>query len=169
MTNPTGLAGTLIPIVNLTRPIDDHAHNFGCARNASIDDSTPHPKRWIALSRRGGCPFVEKARNAQRLGALALIVGDSAYNDGNRIPGGIFGTRRGLISMWGPRDTDDIHIPSVFVSSASYEELVRLYKDDDSLIAPAPADGDQHRNKQRMPGLSVILSRDEQYDWCALR
>jgi len=35
-----------------------------------------HP--WIALVQKGGCAFVTKVRNAQQLGALAVIVGRSA-------------------------------------------------------------------------------------------
>jgi len=61
--------------------------------------------------------------------------------------------------MWGPGDTGDIHIPSVFVSSASYEELLRLYRENSSFAVV------EDDNSQRISGLSVILSRDEQYDW----
>ena len=35
---------------------------------------------WIALVQRGGCPFVEKARQAQKLGAKAVVVGGDRDN-----------------------------------------------------------------------------------------
>ncbi|PSR78196.1 hypothetical protein PHLCEN_2v7528 [Hermanssonia centrifuga] len=35
---------------------------------------------WIALVQRGGCPFVEKARQAQKLGAKAIVVGGDREN-----------------------------------------------------------------------------------------
>ena len=41
-------------------------------------DGTQQPEQsetWIALVQRGGCPFVDKARQAQRLGAKAVVVG----------------------------------------------------------------------------------------------
>ncbi len=51
--------------------------NTGCP---TLCPSTPtrHPEQnetWFALVRRGDCDFVTKAREVQRLGAKALIVG----------------------------------------------------------------------------------------------
>ena len=42
-----------------------------------------HPdqdEKWIALVQRGGCPFVDKARMAQKLGASAVVVGGDRDN-----------------------------------------------------------------------------------------
>lgn len=46
-------------------------------------DGPRQPERsesWIALVQRGGCPFVEKARQAQSLGAKAVVVGGDSDN-----------------------------------------------------------------------------------------
>jgi len=44
---------------------------------------TRHPEQnetWFALVRRGDCDFITKAREVQRLGAKALIVGSQDEN-----------------------------------------------------------------------------------------
>lgn len=57
----------------------------------------------IVLLSRGGCGFLEKAKWAQRRGAIGLIVGDN--------------TRGGpLIQMYAHGDTRNISIPSIFTS-----------------------------------------------------
>jgi hypothetical protein len=53
----------------------------GCPNLCISGPSKPDPEeRWIALVQRGGCPFVEKARQAQQLGARAVVVGGDRKN-----------------------------------------------------------------------------------------
>ncbi len=50
--------------------------NLGCPHLCSIDPDIPQRlEPWIALVQRGACQFVSKAREAQRLGAKAIVVG----------------------------------------------------------------------------------------------
>lgn len=85
------LLGYAIPLSAFTAPCpDDNStaeHLFpadavlGCPELCISGPSRPDPEeRWIALVQRGGCPFVEKARQAQRLGARALVVGGDREN-----------------------------------------------------------------------------------------
>ena len=37
-------------------------------------------KNWIALVERGQCTFIEKVRNMQASGAIAVVVGDNEKN-----------------------------------------------------------------------------------------
>lgn len=80
------LLGYVIPLSSFTTPCpggnSSSSHPFipdpiqGCP-DLCVDGSH-QPERsetWIALVQRGGCPFVEKARQAQRLGAKAVVVG----------------------------------------------------------------------------------------------
>ncbi|KAL1922660.1 uncharacterized protein VTP21DRAFT_10199 [Calcarisporiella thermophila] len=67
---------------------------------------------WIAVVERGQCAFVEKVRNMQLSGAVAVIVGDKERNS--------------LVTMFAGGDTSDIHIPSVFIPSSQYIQLVTL-------------------------------------------
>ncbi|KAI8993200.1 hypothetical protein BDB01DRAFT_841306 [Pilobolus umbonatus] len=70
---------------------------------------------WIALVRRGGCPFATKVRNMQRSGAIAVVVGDPDHQSN-------------WITMYAPGDTSDINIPSVFVAKNEYRSLLYLSK-----------------------------------------
>lgn len=54
----------------------DTPDNLGCPRVCVAGPYEPDPNDpWIALVQRGGCQFVDKAREAQRLGAKAIVVG----------------------------------------------------------------------------------------------
>ncbi|KAK1991480.1 hypothetical protein LX36DRAFT_346214 [Colletotrichum falcatum] len=67
----------------------------------------------IVLLSRGGCGFLEKAKWAQRRGAIALIVGDN--------------TKGGpLIQMFARGDTSNISIPSVFTTRTTAHLLSSL-------------------------------------------
>lgn len=112
------------------------------------------PADWVALVKRGNCSFVTKVRLAQSLGAVAVIVGDTAPiskdtpstswgwepSDDDEIPR--------LIPMFGEGDTSDIKIPSTFIGWRSFEDLERQYKEGPPLI-----------------GLEVIMSRDDALEW----
>ena len=54
----------------------DTPDNLGCPKvcvGGPYEPDSNDP--WIALVQRGGCQFVDKAREAQRLGAKAIVVG----------------------------------------------------------------------------------------------
>lgn len=54
---------------------------LGCPDLCISGEHQPdNTEKWIALVQRGGCPFVEKARQAQRLGARAVVVGGDKAN-----------------------------------------------------------------------------------------
>ncbi|KAK8849802.1 hypothetical protein IAR55_005138 [Kwoniella newhampshirensis] len=78
----------------------------------------PSPPYTIALLERGGCDFATKVRAAQDRGAAGVIVGDGQARVGESEEEGK--RRESLITMFSPEDTDEIFIPSVFVSRASY-------------------------------------------------
>jgi hypothetical protein len=84
------------PCANTSKPIEagdgsGHEHgphgedgpNDGCPRLCVIGSHVPDPAEpWIALVQRGNCAFAHKAREAQRLGAKAVLVGgDAAHSD----------------------------------------------------------------------------------------
>ena len=48
--------------------------NSGCPDLCLVGQDEP-TEAWIALVQRGKCEFVKKAREAQRLGAKAVVVG----------------------------------------------------------------------------------------------
>ena len=63
----------------------------------------------IALIERGDCPFVDKVRNAQQAGAIAVVVmnrNDGSQENWNSAP----------ITMGGS-NAEDIAIPSVMISA----------------------------------------------------
>jgi E3 ubiquitin-protein ligase RNF13/E3 ubiquitin-protein ligase RNF167 len=77
------LLGYVIPLNSFTVPCSNEAAsshndslNYGCPSLCVIDPSIPERlEPWIALVQRGACQFVSKAREAQRLGAKAVVVG----------------------------------------------------------------------------------------------
>jgi len=57
-------------------PLDTLSPNIGCPRLCVVGSHEPEPtETWIALVQRGQCQFADKAREAQRLGAKAVVVG----------------------------------------------------------------------------------------------
>lgn len=105
---------------------------------------TPDRPYTIALVERGGCDFATKVLAAQERGAGAVIVGDTRARMSESDAEGR--ERDGLITMFSPgqliitsmgtverladdriaEDTDNIFIPSVFVSRASYLLLLDM-------------------------------------------
>lgn len=75
------LLGYVIPVSSFTRPCQDNAtslhseDNSGCPALCLTGPTHPAEKEWIALVQRGKCEFVKKVREAQRLGAKAVVVG----------------------------------------------------------------------------------------------
>lgn len=76
------------------RPTDT-PDNLGCPKVCVAGPYKPDPKEpWIALVQRGGCQFVDKAREAQRLGAKAIVVGGDNPE--------IYGNPDTLVNMYSP-------------------------------------------------------------------
>ena len=85
------LLGYVIPLTAFTVPCDDLPSNLtsrhradpvlGCPQLCVQGPHAPDPREsWIALVQRGGCPFIEKVRQAQQLGARAVVVGGDRDN-----------------------------------------------------------------------------------------
>ncbi|KAI9433246.1 hypothetical protein BJY52DRAFT_1231605 [Lactarius psammicola] len=70
---------------------------------------------WIALVQRGACQFVSKAREAQRLGAKAIVVGGEDPD--------ISGKPDTLVNMFSPEDASDVTIAATYIKYSSYAEL----------------------------------------------
>ncbi|GAA5989561.1 hypothetical protein JCM10908_000530 [Rhodotorula pacifica] len=163
------LRGYLFPI-----EFASAADSYACSLSTATTSGTPS-EPWIALIQRGKCPFSEKVRFAQRLGAEAVVFGDQSETEGG-ISGG-----HGLLTPWSPENTDDIKIPSTFVSRASYLSLIRTWKDEQDIVKHAPNEDDtppppmQDGSTQTdisprgrggsaakdFVGLEVVLSKDE--------
>lgn len=76
------ILGYVIPLSSFTVPCDGNASelhatpNLGCPSLCIHGPNEPEPKEsWIALVQRGKCQFVDKVREAQRLGAKGVVVG----------------------------------------------------------------------------------------------
>src|SRR4051794_41171446 len=97
-----GLEGHLIPLAWL-HPNNKHGCSF-----------VPPPglRDWVVLVERGNCSFIEKVRNMQASGAIAVAVGDNEYNS--------------LVAMKADEDTSDVVIPSVFLARQQYHRLLEL-------------------------------------------
>ena len=73
------LLGYVIPLSSFTVPCSydstsHHTDNSGCP-DLCISGPNEPTEAWIALVQRGKCEFVNKVREAQRLGAKAVVVG----------------------------------------------------------------------------------------------
>ena len=74
------LLGYAIPLSSFTIPCSDsstlhpHLDNSGCPDLCLSGPNEP-TEAWIAIVQRGKCEFVKKVREAQRLGAKAVVVG----------------------------------------------------------------------------------------------
>ncbi|PCH33929.1 hypothetical protein WOLCODRAFT_62954 [Wolfiporia cocos MD-104 SS10] len=123
------LLGYVIPLVAFTVPCagnDSHEDTTTRYYNADPVQGCPHlcvadgghspdpNESWIALVQRGGCPFVEKARQAQRLGAKAVVVGGDSVNPD------------ALLNMYSERDSSDVTIAATFIKYWDYVELLSL-------------------------------------------
>jgi hypothetical protein len=73
-------------------------------------DLNPNVAGQIVLAERGSCDFIQKVRNAQQAGAIAVVV----YNDEGEH----------LFKMYSSDDnTEDVQIPSVFVTTGTGRAL----------------------------------------------
>ncbi|TFY69466.1 hypothetical protein EVJ58_g361 [Rhodofomes roseus] len=118
------LLGYVLPLTAFTVPCDDPDSNLthhradptlGCPQLCVRGPHTPDPSEsWIALVQRGGCPFVEKARQAQQLGARAVVVGGDSDNPD------------ALLNMYSERDSSDVVIAATFIRYWDYVELLSM-------------------------------------------
>ncbi|CAG8748899.1 24230_t:CDS:2, partial [Gigaspora rosea] len=98
-----GLFGYLVSIETIE---EDNQKGCNKLKKKLTNDSR------IALVERGQCSFIDKVRNMQASGAIAVVVGDNEHN--------------GLITMYATGDTSDVKIPSVFVAQTEYRDLKSL-------------------------------------------
>lgn len=90
------------PLSSLLFPITTFSTSdaYGCNSSDIIsgdDLPTPPASGWIALSMRGHCPFSQKVRFAESLGAIAVIFGDQSAEDG-----GLGSGLASLLTPWSP-------------------------------------------------------------------
>ncbi|EGN98507.1 hypothetical protein SERLA73DRAFT_183556 [Serpula lacrymans var. lacrymans S7.3] len=121
------LLGYVIPMSSFTSPcpdndskaVFDEASNFGCPTLCVSGPHEPDPKEsWIALVQRGHCPFVDKVREAQRLGARAVVVGGEDPK--------VSGFPDTLVNMYSKGDASDVTIPSSYITYSDFKELSYL-------------------------------------------
>ncbi|KAI0769029.1 hypothetical protein BD413DRAFT_87084 [Trametes elegans] len=118
------LLGYVIPLSSFMAPCPydsgntTHRYPFeadpvlGCPPLCLSGSTQPDPSdTWIALVQRGGCPFVEKARQAQRLGAKAVVVGGDRDNPD------------ALLNMFSERDASDVTIAATYIKYWDYVQL----------------------------------------------
>jgi len=103
-----------------------------------LANSTLHGEGKVLVVLRGSCTFYAKAQNAQRLGFVAVIIGDNNEQDSDSIP------------RMGSTVPDNLNIPVVAISYSSYvllssydaffssqqRPLVVTLNDEDSSINP---------------------------------
>ncbi|TFK24930.1 hypothetical protein FA15DRAFT_756186 [Coprinopsis marcescibilis] len=118
------ILGYVIPLSAFTVPCKSNAtaeghlpENSGCPTLCLKGDTKPGDT-WIALVQRGKCEFVKKVREAQRLGARAVVVGGedpekTGYPDT-------------LVNMYSPEDSSDVIIPATYIRYADYLQLFTL-------------------------------------------
>ncbi|KAJ6572597.1 hypothetical protein B0H10DRAFT_2106719 [Mycena sp. CBHHK59/15] len=119
------ILGYVIPLSSFTVPCAVNASlagpppNLGCPRLCIAGEHQPDPSEtWVALVQRGGCEFVRKVREAQRLGARAVVVGGDNPE--------VSGYPDALVNMYSPEDASDVKIPSTFIKYSDYMHLSAL-------------------------------------------
>ncbi|KAG2362938.1 hypothetical protein BDR07DRAFT_1405536 [Suillus spraguei] len=120
------LLGYVIPLSSFTTScpsndtslVDRHS-NSGCPKLCISGPHQPDPSEsWIALVQRGHCSFVAKVREAQRLGARAVVIGGEDPD--------ISGQPDVLVNMYSTEDASDIDTASTYIKWSDYRELFLL-------------------------------------------
>ncbi|KAF9483496.1 hypothetical protein BDN70DRAFT_799746 [Pholiota conissans] len=118
------LLGYVIPLSSFTIPCNNAniteellPDNSGCPDLCVAGDHHP-TETWIALVQRGRCEFVKKVREAQRLGAKAVVVGGEDPE--------ISGFPDTLVNMYSPEDSSDIKIAATYIKYSDYLQLCTL-------------------------------------------
>jgi hypothetical protein len=75
------------PVSGQLMPVVDQRSGAGFACTTLSAANATAVRNNIALVDRGGCPFVDKARNVQAAGAIAMIVADNAPGDPDTLGG----------------------------------------------------------------------------------
>ena len=108
--------------------------NYGCPELCLSGTGKP-TETWIALVQRGKCEFVKKVREAQKLGARAIVVGGQDPD--------ISGFPDTLVNMYSPgmsfavpwknetftshiEDSSDIKIAATYIKYSDYSQLYDL-------------------------------------------
>ncbi|KIK69748.1 hypothetical protein GYMLUDRAFT_151005 [Collybiopsis luxurians FD-317 M1] len=117
------ILGYVIPLSSFTKPCQGSYEgsfpNTGCPQLCLDGPNSPDPaETWIALVQRGKCEFVNKVREAQRLGARAVVVGGDDPE--------VSGFPDTLVNMYSPEDSSDVQIAATFIKFSDYSELYRL-------------------------------------------
>ncbi|KAG6855756.1 hypothetical protein H0H87_011272, partial [Tephrocybe sp. NHM501043] len=118
-----GILGYVIPVSSFTTPCiltDNLAFpgpNTGCPDLCLSGPNQP-TEPWIALVQRGRCEFVKKVREAQRLGAKAVVVGGDNPE--------ISGYPDALVNMYSPEDSSDVKIAATYIKYSDYMHLSAL-------------------------------------------
>ncbi|CAG0912442.1 unnamed protein product [Notodromas monacha] len=113
------------------------AHGCSDLANAAVLDSR------VAVLRRGGCMFVEKARRAARAGAVGAIVIDNVAGTSAR--------ESPMFAMSGD-GTDDVRIPVVFIFEADGRDLLHALERDPELeVVLAGGGGSNSRSSIASP------------------
>ncbi|CAL1712341.1 unnamed protein product [Somion occarium] len=87
---------------------------LGCPELCISGPNVPdQDEKWIALVQRGGCPFVDKARMAQKLGASAVVVGGDRENPD------------ALLNMYS-ENASDVKIAATYIKYWDYLQLSSL-------------------------------------------
>ncbi|KAJ3890776.1 hypothetical protein GG344DRAFT_48753 [Lentinula edodes] len=120
------ILGYVLPLSSFTKTCPsipnsllDPPPNTGCPDLCSDGPHFPDASEsWIALVQRGKCEFVNKVREAQRLGARAVVVGGDDPE--------VSGYPDTLVNMYSPEDASDVQIAATFIKYSDYIELYRL-------------------------------------------
>ncbi|GLB38613.1 putative PA domain containing protein [Lyophyllum shimeji] len=117
------ILGYVIPLSSFTVPCvsDDTLlfpqPNTGCPDLCLSGPNKP-TEAWIALVQRGKCEFVKKVREAQRLGARAVVVGGDNPE--------VSGYPDALVNMYSPEDSSDVKIAATYIKYSDYVQLSSL-------------------------------------------
>ncbi|KAI0312864.1 hypothetical protein OF83DRAFT_1176223 [Amylostereum chailletii] len=126
LTDP--LLGYVIPLNSFTAPCPNsqvldsginNSTNTACPTLCVVGNNRPEGNEpWIALVQRGKCQFVDKTREAQRLGAKAVVVGGDDPD--------VSGNPDVLVNMYSPGDSSDVTIAATFIKYSDYLQLYSL-------------------------------------------
>ncbi|CAJ1970218.1 unnamed protein product [Cylindrotheca closterium] len=120
----------------LCDPTFDASKNGFPKREVTQDGKMqPFASTFILLVDRGGCTFVAKIRNAQRLGAVAAIIADNSClcSDAECVAGdGICETAEPIMADDG--SGADISIPSMLIFKTDADALIRHLKNNTNVV-----------------------------------
>jgi Zn-dependent M28 family amino/carboxypeptidase len=118
--SPPGEVAAVVAAVGIELGLGNQSESGCAALDFGDEAGASRVAGKIALLQRGGCPFVEKVRNAQSAGAHAVLV----FNQGDSA------RRRGLLdgSLDGRGPRHGINIPALFTTTPVAEQLLAAMK-----------------------------------------